>query len=94
VTAWAITVGVVAGAAVVLLVVATLARAGVPATFGAIRTAVHLDLAAATAGIAVLGLAITVVIIGYAGLIARDAATVRSGRPGAARRRAVRVGAA
>ena len=78
VEAWAIFAGVVAGGAVVLLAVATLARTAVPGTNPAVATAVRLDLSSATVTIALLAVALFAVIAGYAAFVARSAA------PGAA----------
>ena len=64
VEAWAIFAGVVAGGAVVLLAVATLARTAVPGTNPAVATAVGLDLTSATVAIALLGGALFAVIAG------------------------------
>ncbi len=74
VEAWAIFAGVVAGGAVVLLAVATLARTAVPGMNPAVATAVGLDLTSATVAIALLGGALFAVIAGYAAFVARSAA--------------------
>ncbi|WP_314508387.1 hypothetical protein [uncultured Microbacterium sp.] len=79
-TGWALVVGIVAGAAVVLLVVATLARAAVPGAIAAIRTAVHVDVIAVAVAVVILALAIGAVIVVYASMVARDAATGHAAR--------------
>jgi hypothetical protein len=65
---------VVAGGAVVLLAVATLARTAAPGTNPAVATAVRLDLTSATVAIALLGVALFAVIAGYAAFVARSPA--------------------
>ena len=72
--AWAIFAGVIAGGAVVLLAVATLARTAVPGPNPAVATAVRLDLSSATVTIALLAVALFAVIAGYAAFVARSAA--------------------
>ncbi|WP_091707444.1 FtsX-like permease family protein [Microbacterium sp. cf046] len=71
---WAIAAGAIAGLAVVLLVVATLARAAVPRPNSAVTTAVHLDLAGAAAATALLGVILFAIIAGYSAVVARSAA--------------------
>ena len=72
VEAWAIASGAVAGGAVVLLAVATLARIAVPGANPALPTAVRLDIVAATAATALLAVALYAVIAASSAFVARS----------------------